>query len=162
MMYMTSRRFPFCFQMFYLWLHQGKYARRKYDQWKVRGSHGEGGSESSMGISLQGRQPRRSSSALDVYLDMTHPSSLQSGSFDPCQNTCRESKYMLNSSWMQNKIKTSPLNWAWPGITRADQSPYSSKVKSSPARSIRSHRCDCHSRKALRLEADNHLGRLSG
>lgn len=49
------------------------------------------GSESSMGISLLGIQPRRSSNALDVYLDMTHPSSLQSGSFDPCQNTCRES-----------------------------------------------------------------------
>lgn len=121
-----------------------------------------GGSESSMGISLLGIQP-------PAFQQRTGCLSRHDSSVVPSIRFVRPvPKYLpgiwftLNSNWMQNKIKTTPLNWAWPGIIRADQSHYSSKVKSSPARSVRSHRRDCHSRKALRLEADNHLGRLSG
>lgn len=161
MMYMTYRHFPFCFQIFHLRLHQGKYARRKYSQWKVSVSHGEGVREQYGNLTAGNTAP--------AFQQRTGCLSRHDSSVVPSIRFVRPvPKYLLgiwftlNSNWMQNKIKTTPLNWAWPGIIRADQSHYSSKVKSSPARSVRSHRRDCHSRKALRLEADNHLGRLSG
>lgn len=118
------------------------------------------GSGSRTEISLLGIQRRRSSTGCLSRHDSSVIPSFRFVQFVP--------KYLagiwftLNSNWMQNKIKITPLNWAWPGIIRADESHYSSKVKSSSARSVRSQRRDCHSRKALMLEADNHLGRFSG
>lgn len=67
------------------------------------------------------------------------------GPFGLCQ-TLGESLIHAKFHEMQNK--TNPLNWAWPRITRADQSHYSFKV--GRVKSVWFHWCGRHNHKALR------------
>lgn len=97
--------------------------------------------------SLQGIHYLCSSNALNIYLDVTHlyRYSFIPGPFGLCQ-TLGES--LIHAKFHETQNKTNPLNWAWPRITRADQSHYSFKV--GQVKSVRFHWCGCHNHKALR------------
>lgn len=115
---------------FYLVLHRGK---RKHDGWKVSESHKEGSGDISENLHC---------CEYMISVPATHWIFIQTwliccsfipGPFSVCQ-TLAESLIHAKFHEMQNK--TNPLNWAWPRITRADQSHYSFKVGQVEERSI--------------------------
>lgn len=123
-------------------LHRGK---RKYDRWKVSESHKEGSEDILENlhcweyiISVPATRWIFIWTWLICYSFIPRP-------FGLCQ-TLGESR--IHAKFHETQSKTTPLNWAWPRITRADQSHHSFKV--GQVKSVRFHWCGCHKHKALR------------
>lgn len=92
-----------------------------------------GGSEASFEISLLGIPHQYSPSALNIYSERIHLFFLR-------PSCAAHDKYSARIwpllKFHQTRIKTTPLNWAWPRIMKADQSHYSSESPQSAERSI--------------------------